>query len=157
MNSIRIAIRGHTRITVRDHHGNIRLRRINPNIIVDGFLAFLAGVLSGDEAVPTDMKYIAIGESDDPPEGPAQVALEDEVMREEGAPSRVTSEDGVANDTYKVTATFMAGEALTIVEAGLFDDDNAGTMACRQTFSAVELKATDELEVEWFITFGRGA
>ena len=53
----------------------------------------------------------------------------------------------VANDTAQWQGTVTASGAIAVTEAGLFNADSAGTMLCRQTFSAVNLASGDSLQI----------
>lgn len=112
------------------------------NLNVNTGLAFMAGVLSGDEAAPTNMKYIAVGEGVAAAD-PTDAALGSEVeTRATGVQSRETT--NVANDTYQSLGTITFTGARAITEYGLFDQlALGGTMMCR-TVSAVKNMATDE-------------
>ena len=122
------------------------------NLVVNTGLAFMAGVLTGDEGTPTDMKYIAVGEGVVAAD-PTDTALGSEVeTRAAGAQSRVTTT--VANDTYQSLGTITFTGARAITEYGLFDQlALGGTMLCR-TISAVKNMATDEtLTITYKIIF----
>jgi len=122
------------------------------NLVVNAGLAFTAGIFSGDEGTPTDMKYIAVGEGVAAAD-PTDTTLGSEVeTRAAGAQSRITTT--VANDTYQSLGTITFTGARAITEYGLFDQlALGGTMLCRAV-AAVKNMATDEtLTITYKIIF----
>lgn len=63
--------------------------------------------------------------------------------------SRVTTT--VTNDTAQLVGTITEAATLAITESGVFNADTAGTMLCRQTFSAVNVVSGDSLQFTWRI------
>ena len=63
--------------------------------------------------------------------------------------SRVTTT--VTNDTAQLVGTITEAATLAITESGVFNADTAGTMLCRQTFSAVNVISGDSLQFTWRI------
>ena len=63
--------------------------------------------------------------------------------------SRVTTT--VTNDTARLVGTITEAATLAITESGVFNADTAGTMLCRQTFSAVNVLSGDSLQFTWSI------
>lgn len=57
----------------------------------------------------------------------------------------------VTNDTAQLVATFSFTATLAITESGVFNASSAGTMLCRQTFSAINVVSGDSLQVTWKI------
>jgi hypothetical protein len=61
--------------------------------------------------------------------------------------SRVTTT--VTNDTAQDVVTFNYTATLAVTESGVFNAATAGTMLCRQTFSAVNVVNGDSLQFTW--------
>lgn len=57
----------------------------------------------------------------------------------------------VTNDTAQLVATFAFTATLAITESGVFNASSAGTLLCRQTFSAINVINGDSLQVTWKI------
>lgn len=50
---------------------------------------------------------------------------------------------------------FLGGEGTgTIVEAGVFNADTAGTMLCRTTFPSITKSITDTIAISWTVSVG---
>ncbi len=67
-----------------------------------------------------------------------------------------TGDPGDSSALVTLTAVFIAGEAVTIEESGIFDaaGEDAGNMLARKTFDPISLAQDDKLTVEWEITIG---
>jgi len=67
-----------------------------------------------------------------------------------------TGDPGDSSAIVTLTAVFVAGEAVTIEESGIFDaaGEDAGNMLARKTFNPISLAQDDKLTVEWEITIG---
>jgi hypothetical protein len=67
-----------------------------------------------------------------------------------------TGDPGDSSAIVTLTAVFIAGEAVTIEESGIFDaaGKDAGNMLARKTFNPISLAQDDKLTVEWEITIG---
>lgn len=61
--------------------------------------------------------------------------------------SRVTTT--VTNDTAQLVGTVAETATIAITESGVFNADTAGTLLCRQTFSAVNVVNGDSLQFTW--------
>ena len=73
--------------------------------------------------------------------------------RETGGPN---SADCSAQANVTAQAQFTGANcagALTIDEAGMFNDNAAGTMFARNNFGGVVLNAPDTLQLDWEFTF----
>jgi hypothetical protein len=57
----------------------------------------------------------------------------------------------VTNDTAQLVATFSFTATLAITESGVFNASSAGTILCRQTFSAINVVSGDSLQITWKI------
>ena len=63
--------------------------------------------------------------------------------------SRVTTT--VTNDTAQDVVTFNYTASVAVTESGVFNAATAGTMLCRQTFTAVNVVNGDSLQFTWKI------
>lgn len=63
--------------------------------------------------------------------------------------SRVTTT--VTNDTAQLVGTVAETATIAITESGVFNADSAGTMLCRQVFTAVNVVNGDSLQFTWKI------
>ncbi len=63
--------------------------------------------------------------------------------------SRVTTT--VTNDTAQLQGTATASATIAVTESGVFNAATAGTMLCRQVFTAVNLASGDSLQFTWKI------
>lgn len=58
----------------------------------------------------------------------------------------------VTNDTAQLTGTIAITGSMAITESGVFNADTNGTMACRQTFSAVNVVSGDNFVPTWKVS-----
>lgn len=120
------------------------------NGVTNAGMAAVAALING--ATATDpFDYIAIG-TGTTAFNASQTALVTEstnngAERDQGTASRVTTD--VTNDTARVVLTFNFTGSFAITESGLFNDPSAGTMLCRQTFTAINVVSGDSLQVTW--------
>lgn len=63
--------------------------------------------------------------------------------------SRVTTT--VTNDTAQLVGTVSELATMAITESGVFNAATAGTMLCRQTFSAINVVSGDSIQFTWKI------
>lgn len=105
---------------------------------------------SGSEAVFT---YIAVGT------GTTAANVTDTTLQTELATSglsrvsatasRVTT--SVTNDTAQLTTTFSVSGSAAVTESGVLNAASAGTLLCRQVFSAINVANGDSLQITWKI------
>lgn len=147
-----IRLRGDIEFILRDKDGKVLDHRMIENLIVNVGKAQIAGLING--AVTSLFRYIAIGTGAG---GPAagDVALTTEIAgagggaRALGACDRITTT--LTNDTARIIVNFTFTSAYAITESGLFDAVTAGNLAARQVFAAINVVATNTLEVKWQI------
>lgn len=63
--------------------------------------------------------------------------------------SRVTTT--VTNDTAQLVGTIAEAATIAVTESAVFNADTAGTMLCRQVFTAVNVVNLDSLQLTWKI------
>lgn len=57
----------------------------------------------------------------------------------------------VTNDTARLLGTVSITATIAVTESGVFNANSAGTMLCRQTFSAVNVVSGDSVQFTWDI------
>jgi hypothetical protein len=129
-------------LTVKDKNGNVKQEYDSgwsPNGITNAGFASVAGLILTDVG-DTPYDYSAIGTGSTAFD-PTQTALVTEIKRKAGTGTRVTT--SVTNDTAQHVTTFSSADGLTgtsaVTESGVFNASSAGTMLCRQTFSALNI------------------
>lgn len=137
---------------IRD--GRVIDERVVHNLVVNAGLAALAG-LTIATGHTNAFDYIAIGTGTTAPAA-ANTALQAEISTGGGARalatlSRVTTT--VTNDSAQLVKTFTFTSSFAVTEAGVFDSSAAGTMLCRQTFTAINVVNTDTLAVTYTVTY----
>jgi hypothetical protein len=125
-----LKIKGSYHFEIKDVEGKIRDSWTVDNLVVNGGLAFITGLLTGTGTVPT---YIALGTSTTAVAG-NQTTLVAEITdtgleRAVSTASQVTTT--ITNDTFQLAKTFTATGSKTIEEVGVFNDPSAGTMLSR--------------------------
>lgn len=114
--------------------------------------ALIAGRLNASGA-PAAADYIAVGTGTTAFDA-ANTTLETEtsgsgLTRAQGTVSLVTTT--TTNDTAQVTKTFSVTGTVAVTESGVFNASSSGTLACRQTFSAINVVNGDSLAITWKI------
>lgn len=118
--------------------------------------ALVAGRINGSGS-PAAATYIGVGIGTTGFNA-ADTALETEKL-EDGTSSTAAHKSAtvslvttdVTNDTAQLVATFAFTATLAITESGVFNASSAGTLLCRQTFSAINVVDGDSLQVTWKI------
>lgn len=129
--------------------GQIIDRRKVWNLITDAGKAGVAGLING---VITDFfDYIAIG-TGTTAAAAGDTTLQTEITTGGGARAlatltRVTTT--VTNDTAQFVLTFAFTATFAVTEAGVLSASAAGTLLCRQVFSAVNVVSGDSLQVTY--------
>jgi len=109
-----------------------------------------AGIVYMAATIGMDFNYIGIGTGTT-----AAATTQTDLVTPSGA--RVVSTNTIitttwTNDTSQHSSTFTIGVGgAAITESGLFTIVSAGTMLCRQVFSALNLAENDQLIVIWKI------
>jgi len=141
---------GNLTVTLFDALGNVKEERFIPNLVVSVGKEWIAARMK-DSGTPTQMTHMEIGEGTSSPVS-GNTALETPF----GTPARVAltvAGGSVAANVVTYSATFGAGVGTgAVTEAGIFNDDEDGTMLCRTTFPVVNKPADDTLAINWAIT-----
>lgn len=154
-------IYGHITAKLYDENGNIKAYRQTDNRIVDRGLDIIAdlvfgtGLVTGESvidamSVGTGTTGSAAGNLDlEDRSGLGGVCTNQTATFSEGATGA-----GLINVTATSMFTGAAGCDGAITEAGLFDDTAGaptGNLFARQTFSAINVGASDQLDITWSI------
>jgi hypothetical protein len=147
-----LTVKGSYEFQIFNTEGNIRDSWKVDNLVVNGGLAFLSGLLGGTGTVPT---YIALGTDDTAVSG-SQTALVAEITdsgleRDTGTVSQETQT--VTNDSFQITKTFTATDSKTIEEAGVFNDPSAGTMLSRALTNSKAISNGENIFVTYKLVF----
>jgi hypothetical protein len=147
-----LTIKGSYKFQIFDTQGRIRDSWKVDNLVVNGGLAFLSGLLGGTGTVPT---YIALG-TDSTAVAGTQTALEAEITdtgleRAEGTVSQETTT--ATDDTFQITETFTATGSKTIEEVGIFNDASAGTMLSRALTTSKTIANGENIVVTYQLVF----
>lgn len=140
-----VSMVGQLNITLTDAHNNIKHHTVVPNLVVATGKDFLAKLLNQD-SVPA-MSHMALGEGATAANA-ADVALEDEIAR--------IAIDSQTRTDASVTFSTVYGPGVvgSFTEAGIFNDDTAGTMLCRTVYGVITKTDTDFLTINWTVTVG---
>jgi hypothetical protein len=120
------------------------------NLITNAGRGLISGRINGSGS-PAAATYIAVGT------GATAAAAGDTTLQTELAASGLSRVAGTAslvtttvtNDTAQVTTTFTVTGSQAVTEAGLLNASSAGTLLCRQVFSAVNVVNGDSLQITW--------
>lgn len=127
------------------------------NLITTTGKAAVAGLINGVGSVPT---FVSIGQGiGTTAANAADTALETERTAAGGASAVHAVAAATAtlvtttttNDTAQFVGTVSEAATLAITESGVFNNTTAGTMLCRQVFSAVNVVSGDSLQFTWKI------
>ncbi len=149
-----MTVKGFVDIMVYDEFGNLREERHFDNGITNTGFELIADRIAGHSGFTgNEANYIALGTSNT---GFAltQTALGSELAGGSYARQQDTDATYTAGTTsFAISATFAAGVATgALQESGLFDASTSGNMMARQTFSTINVGASDSITVTWTIT-----
>ena len=150
----KISSLGEVHILLTDKDGNVKVDRVEKNMVVNGGLEFITSrLLNGTSPI---VSHMGVGTNNTATTG-ATNALAAEVARANiSSAGQVTTT--VTNDSVQYVATFIAGQGTgALVEAGLFNAGLAGTMVARLLFGVVTKGADDALTLTWKIKFANAA
>ena len=122
------------------------------NLITNAGFAGVASRVNGDgsEAAFT---YLAIGIGTTAA-NVADTTLDSEITTNGGeraaaTASRITTD--VTNDTAQMVLTFNFTSTFAVTESGMLNAVSAGTLLCRQVFTAINVANGDSLQITWKI------
>ena len=141
----KLSMRGQLEITLTDADKNVKSHIVIPNLVVATGKEFLAKFLNQESTSP--MTHMALGEGTAAANA-ADVALQDEV-------SRIEIDSNTRTDaSVTFVAVYGPGVTGSFTEAGIFNDDTAGTMLCRTVYGVITKTDTDFLTINWTVTVG---
>jgi hypothetical protein len=121
-----------------------------PNAVTNAGFAGLASRINGSGAEAA-FTYIGLG-TGTTAFAVGNTTLETELTdsglaRANSTASRVTTT--VTNDTAQLVNTFSVTGTKAVTESGVLNAASAGTLLCRQVFSAINVVNTDSLQITW--------
>jgi hypothetical protein len=143
-----IKVSYNVRIQLWDEMGNVKKDETIHNIITNVGLAHIADQMSDQGEVA--MSHMAVGDDADPKAAAGDTTLNSEISR-----VTLTSITQTANVTVVYVGDWAAGVGTdgNLCEAGIFNDDTAGTMLSRATFTSTDKQAADTMKITWTVTF----
>lgn len=149
-----MTIKGFVDVMVYDEFGNLKEERHFDNGITNTGFELIADRIAGHSGFTgNEANYIALGTSNTA-FAVTQTALGSELAggsyaRQQDADATYTG----GTTSFAISATFAAGVATgALQESGLFDASTSGNMMARQTFSTINVGASDSITVTWTIT-----
>lgn len=149
-----MAVRGFVDLVVYDEFGNLKEERHYDNGITNvGFEVIADRIADHSGFTGNQANYIALGTG-----STAFAATQTALVTELSGGSYARQQDTDATYTsgtksFAISATFNAGVATgALQESGLFDASTTGNMMARQTFSTINVGASDSITVTWTIT-----
>lgn len=140
-----LKLKGDVRVVVLDQNQVVKDKREIHNLVVATGKEYIAQRMTAN-ATPV-MTHMAVGSGNVTPTT-ADTALDTETDR-----IVFDTTPSVTANVITYVTTFPAGNATgTIAEAGIFNDDTAGTMLCRTNFNEVNKGASDVIVITWNIT-----
>lgn len=145
-------VKGWFKINHFDKFGNLIETVETPNAMTNASFQEISGLILSDVAASyTAFDYIAVGTGTTTATA-TDTQLETEetqngLTRATGTGTQVTT--SVANDTSQLLKSFSVTGSVAVTEAGVFNASSAGTLLCRQTFSAINVANGDTLQITW--------
>lgn len=138
-----------------DKEGNLIETVETPNALTNSGFTEVAGLFCSDQAASyTAFDYIAVGTGTT-----AATATDTQLETEEtengltrAAATGTLATVNVSDDTAQFVKSFSVTGSVAVTESGVFNDSSAGTMLCRQTFSAINVADGDTLQITWKVT-----
>ncbi len=147
-------VRGFVDISVYDEYGKLKEERHYDNGITNvGFEVIADRIADHSAFTGNQPNYIGVG-TGSTAFAVTQTALVTELSggsyaRQQDTDATYTS----GSKSFAISSTFNAGVATgALTESGLFDASSSGNMMARQTFSAINVGASDSITVTWTIT-----
>lgn len=135
------------KITARHSDGEVFDEREIKNLVVNAGLEWVKSHVHNVADGTDVMDWTAIGDDNTAP-----AAGQTQLISQLGTRTDGTYASG-ATGVCTVTGLHTATAAWGVVEAGLFDASTTGSMLARVIFSVINLADTDELTVEWTVTY----
>lgn len=135
--------------------GKVIDTRYSEDLMVNAGLAAIAGLIDG--VITNFFDYIAIGIGTTAP-AVGNTTLESEITTNGGQRAAATctrTTITITNDTAQLVVTFNFTGTFAVTEAGVLDSAAVGTLACRQTFAALNVVNGDSLQLTFKIQAAR--
>lgn len=148
-------LNGRIKIDHFDKEGQLIETVETPNTLTNTGFNEVAGLICSDESASHDaFNYIAVGTGTTAADA-TDTALESEttsdgLSRASATGTLVTV--NVTDDTAQFVHSFNVTGSVAVTESGVFNDASAGTMLCRQVFSAINVADGDTLQITWKVT-----
>ena len=148
-------LNGWIKIDHFDQKGQLIETVETPNALTNLGFREVAGLFCSDQAANwTAFDYIAVGT------GTTTATATDTQLVTEVTNVGLTRAAGtgtlvqvnVASDTCQILKSFSVSGSSAVTESGVFNAAAAGTMLCRQTFSAINVANLDTLQITWKVT-----
>jgi len=153
-----VGMKGWIKIDHFDKAGSLIESVETPNTVVNAGFTEVAGLFCSDVAASyTAFDYIGVGT------GVAAATYTDTALSTEITDSGLARAAGtgtlytenVANDTAQFVHQYSVTDTQAVTESAVFNAAAAGTMLCRQTFSAINVADGDTLQITWRVTVSR--
>lgn len=153
-----VGMKGFIKIDHFDKEGVLIESVETPNTVTNVGFTEVAGLFCSDQAGShTAFDYIGVGT------GTAAATYTNTTLGTEITDSGLTRAsstgtlvtENVANDTAQFVHQFSVTSAQAVTESAVFNASGAGTMLCRQTFSAINVANGDTLQITWKVTVSR--
>lgn len=157
-NQENVGIKGWIKMDHFDTKGVLIESVETPNMVVDAGFAEVAGLFCSDTAGSfTAFDYIAVGT------GTAAATYTNTQLVAEitdsglarAASTGTVTQVNVAGDTAQFVHQYSVTATQAVTESAVFNAGAAGTMLCRQTFSAINVANGDTLQITWKVTVTR--
>lgn len=145
-------LKGFYRIDHYDRYGNLIETVQTPNLITTVGKQEVACLIGTDiTSGKTAFDYIAVGT------GTTAATATNTTLGTETTNSGLTRATGTgtnvttttAYDTFQLLKSFSVTGTVAVTESGVLNAASAGTLLCRQTFSAINVANGDTLQITW--------
>lgn len=153
-----VGMRGFIKIDHFDMKGNLIESVETPNTVVNVGFTEVAGLFCSDVSGSyTAFDYIGVGTGIT-----AATATNTQLVAEitdsglaRAASTGTLTDVNVTNDTAQFVHQFSVTASQAVTESAVFNAGAAGSMLCRQTFSAINVSNGDTLQITWKVTVSR--
>ena len=148
-------LQGFIKIDHFDKAGKLIESVNTPNALMNLGFKEVAGLFNTDQAGSyTAFDYIAVGT------GITAATATDTTLETEETENGLTRAAGtgtsettnVTDDTAQFLKSFSVTGSVAVTESAVLNASSAGTMLCRQTFSAINVADGDTLQITWKVT-----
>ena len=148
-------LQGFIKIDHFDKAGKLIESVNTPNALMNLGFKEVAGLFNTDQAGSyTAFDYIAVGT------GTTAATATDTTLETEETENGLTRAAGtgtsettnVTDDTAQFLKSFSVTGSVAVTESAVLNASSAGTMLCRQTFSAINVADGDTLQITWKVT-----